>query len=213
MTDYQHFFDTHTHSSSKKYAIVQWLEEFLDAPPSYYSVGIHPEIATMKTTFSDRFLEHLQANHCIAVGEIGLDSRYDNQEAQETVYINQLQFAQEHQKPVILHCVNRWDRCRFLHQKYAPNVPLIYHGFNKPGILDNVLEYHMSLIAIGASVLSNTALQHVIKDIPMERLLVETDTSDLDITVIYQQLADLKSLSLREFSTHIFANVQGIFKL
>lgn len=214
MSGLEHFFNVHTHHNYGAELFILQLDSVNPTiSNAFFSIGIHPEQAKIDTTFNSGFISLLQNERCLAIGEIGLDSRYQNTEAQELCYVSQLKLAKEFSKPIILHCVNQWDRCRFLHQKHASGTPIIYHGFNKSGILKSVLEYNDVWISIGANILSNEKLQRVIEEIPTSRLLVETDMSEVPIQEVYQKLADLKSLSLREFSKQIFTNVQGIFKL
>lgn len=212
MSDLENFFDTHTHHfHTNEGGIVQITDLSPGNFPTWFSYGIHPKDADSQPDTND-FKKLANNPDFLAVGEIGLDNRYGNAgEAQEKVFIPQLKIAADLQKPVILHCVNSWDRCRSLHQKYAPETPLIYHGFNKASIVDQVLEYKKSMISIGASIISNIKLQNTVKNVPMSRLLAETDDSDMSIREVYQKLAEIKSLSLRDFSEQIRENVKQIF--
>src|SRR6218665_3295677 len=142
MSGLETLFNVHTHHNfGAERAILQTVHDFQIIPTTYFSVGIHPEQAKDELEFPKTFMDGLEQDNCLAIGEIGLDSRYENPEQQEIYYIAQLELAQKFNKPILLHCVNRWDRCRFLHQKYASGVKIIYHGFNKPAILLSVLEY------------------------------------------------------------------------
>ncbi len=211
MSDSELFFNTHSHNSTNLQGIYQadlWSDE---SNPSYFSIGIHPEKAASEVIKNQDFERFIIDNHFLAIGEIGLDNRFPNFNLQEEIYIQQLQFAEQFQKPVILHCVNTWDRCRFLHQKHTPNTILIYHGFNKASIIDQVLSYEKSMLSIGASVLTNIQLQKVLENVPLSRLLLETDDSNISIEEIYQKVAKIKSLDLRDFSEQIRKNVKLIF--
>ena len=212
MSDLENLFDTHTHHfHTNTSGIGQIIDLSTDNLPACFSYGIHPKDADSQAIPED--FENI-ANHqgFLAVGETGLDNRYKNKgEIQERVFIEQLKIAQRLQKPIILHCVNEWDRCRFLHQKHAPDTALVYHGFNKASIVDQVLAYEKAMISIGASVISNFSLQKAVKTIPLTRLLAETDDSDTQIGTVYEKLAELKSLDLRDFSEQIRENVKLIF--
>lgn len=214
MIDTELFFNIHTHHVRfTDHEIKQLsLNDNGNIPP-YFSVGIHPEEANMNAqNFGLQHEKLVNHSNCVAIGEIGLDNRFENAgHVQEQLYISQLLIAEKLTKPVILHCVNSWDRCRFLHQKHAPNTKLIYHGFNKTGTTEKVLNYSQSMISIGASVLNNVQLQQKMKDIPISRMLVETDDSETPIEMIYQKLAEIKSLNLPDFSGQIRENVKLIF--
>lgn len=213
MLDLEQLFNCHTHSFlgiGKEIVQLKWGE----SPVSpYFSLGIHPQDAS--TIISDEIqLEHFRILNPTAIGEIGLDTRYEvDMDVQEAVFIAQLKIATLLDKPIILHCVNTWDRCRFLHQKYAPNIPLIYHGFNKASILEQVLSYPKAYISIGVSCLQNPQLGAKLKSIPLNRLLTETDDSDCQPLDIYNCLSGNLSLPLPVFIEQIQANASNIFDL
>lgn len=215
MTDLEKLFDAHTHHfESKMRAIVQLTGSFSGDFPPYFSFGIHPKEA------NNADFEKIEAvsNQLIknpgflAFGEIGLDNRYDNTQEQEGVYTFQLKLAAKSKKPVILHCVNSWDRCRFLHEKHAPEIPLIYHGFNKASILETVLNYPHAMISIGESVRTNPKLQKSVEMIPFSRLLLETDTGSGALIDTYRAVAEIKNISLQALIEPLNQNAKRIFK-
>ena len=215
MTGSQRLFNTHTHSyNESEVTIVQLNTSESNLPEAFFSAGIHPKEASLDLNEFEKWMDSNYMNqYLLAIGEIGLDSRYSNTKEQEFCFIEQLKIAESYQKPVILHCVNSWDRCRFLHSKYAPSTTLIYHGFNKPAIATQVLAYSNAIVSIGASVLTNNALSEMVSQLPTERLLVETDDSSTPLISIYQKIADLKSLTLRDFKNQIDDNAKRIFRL
>ena len=214
MTDLENFFDSHTHHfDSKNRAIVQITELFPDRLPPFFSFGIHPKENDFDLEGIGKTCLRLNEHKgFLAIGEIGLDNRYDSAEIQEELYVYQLKLAAELCKPVILHCVNSWDRCRFLHEKHAPETTLIYHGFNKVSIIKQVLEYPKSIISIGESVLSNSKLHMAVDQIPTHRLLLETDMGNHKLIDTYKAVAEIKSLSLHALTEQLNQNAKRIFK-
>ncbi len=216
MTDLEKLFDTHTHHfDSKMPAIVQLTESFSGDFPPCFSFGIHPKEANSADfekieQISNQLIEN---PGFLAFGEIGLDNRYDNNQEQEAVYIFQLKLAAKSGKPVILHCVNSWDRCRFLHEKHAPETTLIYHGFNKASILETVLHYPKAMISIGESIRTNPQLQKSVGIIPLSRLLLETDTGSGALIDTYRAVAEIKNISLQALIEPLNQNAKRIFKL
>ena len=213
MSDLENLFDAHTHHfDSKNRSIVQLTKLSDENFPSFFSFGIHPKESIADLNEVERISKQLNENHgFLAIGEIGLDNRYGSAETQEEVYVFQLKIASELQKPVILHCVNSWDRCRFLHEKYAPNTPLIYHGFNKASILQQVLDYPKSMISIGESLLSNPKLQNALLQIPLERLFLETDMGSGELIETYRMTAEIKNISLHALTELLNQNAKRIF--
>lgn len=214
MTDLENLFDAHTHHFDSTHRSIVQLTQLPGAPlPAYFSFGIHPKAGAADWGETERIVEQLNPEPgFLAIGEIGLDNRYPNMDEQEKGYIFQLKLASRFQKPVILHCVNTWDRCRFLHQKHAPDTTLIYHGFNKASILEHILDYPKSVISLGDSVVSNPALQHVIPQIPPDRLLLETDTGSGELIENYRVTARIKNVSLQALTEQLNQNAKRIFK-
>lgn len=214
MSDFEVLFNAHTHHFQEgELGIVQLTRSETNSLPSYFSVGIHPEMAS--NSLEDELIwvnEMARHPHCLAIGEIGLDTRYSNATAQEKAYILQLELAVKHDKPVILHCVNSWDRCKFLHQLHAPTTPLLFHGFNKPRILQNVLSYPPALISLGFSLQTNTPLREAIKTIPLDRIFLETDNQLDDLVRNYLLLAEIKNVSLPSLKNELLQNAKRIFR-
>lgn len=214
MADLENLFDSHTHHfDSKNRAIVQLTELFPDRLPPFFSFGIHPEENDFDLEEIGKTCLRLNEHKgFLAIGEIGLDNRYGASEIQEELYVYQLKLAAELSKPVLLHCVNSWDRCRFLHEKHASETTLIYHGFNKASIVEQVLNYPKSMISIGESVLSNSKLREAVSRIPLSRLLLETDMGNLELIDTYKAVAEIKSLSLHALTEQLDQNAKRIFK-
>jgi TatD DNase family protein len=216
MIDLEILFDTHTHHFDPRMrAIVQITELSGDTFPPYFSFGIHPKDAGSfdENAIGQRYYELLQNPGFLAVGEIGLDHRYDTSKEQEILYVFQLKLASVLQKPVILHCVSSWKRCRFLHEKHAPESVLIYHGFNKASILESVLNYPRTITSIGESVRNNPKLQKCIEAIPFNRLLLETDMGSGALIDTYRTVAEIKNVSLCALTKQLNQNAKRIFKL
>lgn len=213
MLDLEQLFNCHTHHFSGKGREIVQVEWGNSPSHNICSVGIHPQNAD-EIALSEITMDKFQAANILAIGEIGLDSRYDvDMNTQEAIFIAQLKIAATLNKPIILHCVNAWDRCKFLHKTNAPNVPLIYHGFNKPSLLNQVLSYPKAIISIGSSCLTNPKLEQNLALIPLNRLLVETDDTDCQIHDIYRCLSNKLSLPLHAFIKQINSNVLDIFKI
>jgi TatD DNase family protein len=205
-------FNAHTHQLKNNETAVFQLDIAAEFPiDSFFSAGIHPEKAlSWHDNLKAQLLDFASHKQCLAIGEIGLDSRFDLTNQQE-IYAEQLKIAATLKKPVILHCVNTWYKCMSLHKQIAPDTFLIYHGFSKPTLVTEVLKYEKSIISIGAAILTNSMLRNCIDLIPIDRLLLETDNSECDINTIYHEIAQLKSLPLSTFEKEITKNAKRIF--
>ena len=179
---------------------------------SYFSIGIHPWNANK---IEDNFftVEHLAMNKkCLAIGEIGLDKlKGPDISIQKKVFESQVLLSEKLKLPVILHCVKSWNEISMIKQKLKPIQTWVYHGFNKVGILDEVIKTGL-MISIGASIFTNLQLQSLLEKIPNNRLLLETDDANIDIYTIYEKVSEIKKIPLSELEVIIEENFNRIFR-
>ncbi len=192
---------------------------------SYWSAGLHPHDAkkmenekeTLEALFSEAHL----------IGETGLDY-YRNLSSKEDQYNNlkfHLEASKEYKKPIILHCRDSFEDLYNLVQEYQGEFPIILHSWTggkkwTKRYLD--LDIYFSISGI---VTYDTAkdLQLSVEQIPLERLLLETDTPYLTpipkrgednqpgyVFYTAQKVADLKGVSLEELSSHTIANTNTL---
>ena len=179
---------------------------------SYFSIGIHPWNANK---IEDNFftVEHLAMNKkCLAIGEIGLDKlQGPDISIQKRAFEKQVLLSEKLKLPVILHCVKSWNEISMIKQKLKPIQTWVYHGFNKVGILDEVIKTGL-MISIGASIFTNLQLQSLLVKIPNNRLLLETDDANIDIYTIYEKVSEIKKIPLSELEVIIEENFNRIFR-
>ena len=117
----------------------------------------------------------------IAIGETGLDYHYQHSDrkVQKKFLIRYLHLAAELNLPVIFHCREAFeDLFEIVDQEYPKRAPAILHCFTgTEAEAEGVLErgWHLSLSGI-VTFKKSTALQEVAKFVPLEQLLIETDT-------------------------------------
>ena len=202
-------FNFHHHTLVNFYGIYN-LELGENVPESYFSVGIHPK------DIDENWQKHFEAfkkislqDNCLAIGECGLDALIDiDANLQKTVFERQILWANEIQKPVIIHCVKRFQEL-IPFQKLA-EVPLIIHGFNKKKSVTDEMLKHGFFLSFGKSVLYNLSLQSILKEIPIDKIFLETDDTDFDIAELYQKVSEIKEISLEELQKKISENLQSI---
>ena len=148
----------------------------------YASIGIHPHEAKQVTP---QHLEQLTelAKHpkVIAWGEIGLDYFYDHspREAQHIVFRDQMALAAQAKLPIIIHCRDAWPDCLQLLDEVwkPPGIGGILHCFT--GTLEQArrgLEAGFMISFAGNSTYPKTQnIRDVARELPLDRLLIETD--------------------------------------
>jgi TatD DNase family protein len=198
----------------------------------YAGIGWHPVDAI---DFNDNYInwiEELTENKkVVAIGEMGLDYYWDKspKEVQLEVFKKQINLAKRVKLPMIIH--NREatkDVLDTLRTEKADEVGGIMHCFN--GSIETAkmcmdLGFYLS---IGGPVTFKNAvnLQKVVEQIPMDKLLVETDCPYLTphpyrgkrnepsyIKHIVQKIADIKNISFDEVARITTSNAQKLLKI
>ena len=211
------FFNIHTHQYTNQKEVLeivnQYPQEFDNSIPNY-SIGIHPWYIVEERINSDlQIIENkLQEDNCFALGECGLDKRVESSMAfQQMVLEKQLALAEKYQKPVILHCVAAFQELIAVKKKLNISVPMIIHGFSKNIEVANQLVQNGFYLSFGKYLLLNKELELVFNSIPNDRLFLETDTVEQDISEVYQLAAKYKNIEVEEMKTIINTNFTTVF--
>jgi len=158
-------------------------------PMVYATVGIHPHDAKdYITSKHDALLkEWAKKEKVVAIGEIGLDYHYDYspRDIQQEVFIRQLVIAKEVKLPIVIH--NREsmeDMVRILKEYFAPAYGGIMHSYSGSVEMAKIfLDMGFYLSISGPLTFSNARkLPEVVAMMPLERLLIETDSPYLTPT-------------------------------
>ena len=159
--------------------------------------GVHPwetlgefEVESLKLKVGEELRSKLLANPKAGVGEIGLDRLKvrDIPPLMREVFESQLSLALELRRPVVLHGAKCWGQvvttvCRHLSHSPTPPLPhsptpsFLFHGFSRSdGLIPEIVELN-GFISVGPAVLNDHAVNYreLVKKIPLDRLLVETD--------------------------------------
>ena len=153
--------------------------------------GVHPwetlgefEVESLKLKVGEELRSKLIANPKAGVGEIGLDRLKvrDIPPLMREVFESQLALAFELRRPVVLHGAKCWGqvvatiRKLTTHNSQLTNF-LFFHGFSRSdGLIPEIVELN-GFISVGPAVLNDHAVNYreLVKKIPLDRLLVETD--------------------------------------
>jgi TatD DNase family protein len=199
----------------------------------YASIGIHPHEAKQATP---QHLEELSrlAKHpkVIAWGEIGLDYFYDHspRDIQHQVFRDQMALARDAKLPIIIHCRDAWPDClALIEEVWRPTgIGGILHCFT--GTLDEAhrgLDAGFMISFAGNSTYPKTQhIRDVAKEIPLDRILIETDSPFLApqpyrgkrnepayVAEVAHTLANVRNLSPVEFAASTATNFRRFFHL
>jgi len=201
-------------------------------PDIYASVGVHPHDAAEADEGVFKTLEELATrSKVVAIGETGLDY-YRNlspRDVQATVFRRQLALAREIGKPVIIHCRDaHHDLLQILREERANKIGGVVHCFS-----GNVQFAEASLdlgfyISIAGPVTYPNArkLPEVIKVVPEDRLVIETDCPFLPpqpyrgkrnepsyLPITAQRVAEIKGRSVGELGELMTQNALRLFRI
>ena len=193
-------------------------------------MGLHPCYVKPNTYLQElEFVEHeLQRRPFFAVGEIGVDMYWDQstKEIQQEAFQKQIQLAKKHQLPINIHCRDAFDEVfEVLEKEKAPNLYGIFHCFS--GDIDQAkkaLSYNLKLGIGGVVTFKNGKIDHFLKEIPIEEIVLETDAPYLApvpyrgkrnessyLTLVADKLSEIYGLSLHEVADITTKNAKNVF--
>jgi TatD DNase family protein len=202
-------------------------------PDVRFAVGVHPHAAGKYADDPLAAVKALDAamageERVRAVGEIGLDYHYDfaPRDVQQTVFAAQLRFAQERQLPVVIHTREAdEDTFGMLHET-LPDRGGVLHCFTGDRTtarraLD--LGFHLSLAGI-VTFPKALELKEVAKLVPLDRLLIETDSPFLapvpyrgkrnepaHVTRVAEVIAELRGVPVAQVAQAAQVNFTRLF--
>lgn len=147
--------------------------------PAY---GIHPMHAGTVDECTLGQLE-LLADEGVAIGEIGIDPAYDvSLEQQECAFREQVRLAVSLGLPVLIHCRQAFQRTlRVLQEENASRIGGIMHAFS--GSVEMAREFIRLgfVISISGVLTRDSAFKphRLVRELPLESLVLETDSPDL----------------------------------
>lgn len=212
------FINIHSHQPEIKneFVIQNLLKDFNQLlSPGYYSAGLHPwHLESQKWQQQLLQLKKIStAENILALGECGLDKVCKTDfKLQQEVFIAQILWANEINKPLIIHCVQAFSELGDLLKKYNNKTPVIFHGFNKNSRIAEKMLNDGHYLSFGKSILQ-LRNKVIFEQVPLNRIFLETDETNISIEEIYKEAAAIKNISLETLSLQIEKNVQLVFNI
>ncbi len=148
----------------------------------FATVGVHPHHAIDYDDATDALLRVMAQDHTArAIGETGLDynRNYSPRDVQLQVFERQLQMAVDVQKPLFLHQRDAHADFIALLRRYRDKVPAaVVHCFTDTGeaLRDYLaLDCHIGITGWICDERRGTHLHELVREIPADRLMIETD--------------------------------------
>lgn len=208
------FIDIHTHSKEKQNSILSRIPEE-PIPSQSFSLGIHPWY--LKTDWPDLvniIEQNIHKPNLLAIGECGFDLiKGPEEKIQLEAFRSQAKLAKKHDLPIILHCVKGLHLLQqFLKSEKNPPV-IIWHGFNqKESIAQSLMQYPIFFSFGEAIFKEGSNAQNWLKTCPIDRIFLETDTSEKNISSIYEQASLILGLPVQTLDRQLRENWKKISK-
>ena len=197
--------------------------------PVYASAGIHPhDTKDVKDGYLRELEELLGHPKVVACGEMGLDffRKISKPTIQVKVFREQMELAQEMKKPVIFHNREADDDVVSILSGY-PGMSGVAHCFSGDlAIANSFLKLGYYISFAGNLTFKNSNLPRVAKQLPLERLMVETDSPYLSpvpfrgkpnepgrTRFVAETLAEIQGISIETVASQTSENAKCLFGL
>ena len=196
----------------------------------YAAVGTHPhDSKDMTEADIPRLKELLAMDKVVALGEIGLDYYYDNSDraVQREWFARQLDIAKEVNMPVVIHTRDAMADTIDILKAYGTGDGIIhcYSGSKESAKILMDMGYYISFAGPVTFKNAVTALE-VIDYVPMDRLLIETDSPYLApvpyrgkrnqpvyVAEVAKKVAEIKGMSFEQVSDITYGNAKKIYRI
>jgi len=188
--------------------------------------------------FDSKFEDLIRHNKkIVAIGECGLDYSYlkevssEKQEKykklEEKEFRKQIRIAKEYNLPLILHLRSLYKKALEILQEETFNSQLVFHFFT--GSLEDlelILQNPNYFIGFSGVITYGNKLDEVIRGVPLERILIETDApyvapvpyrgkrnEPFYVKEVAKKIAEIKNLPLKEVEKTTFENTLRFFRI
>ena len=196
------YVDIHTHVDNQ--SVIRILDNDFDKISVTW--GVHPWEVNDYDNEVPRDLRSLGMT--AVIGEVGLDKVHkETFEKQIEVFEEMIRLSESYRKPMIIHCVRAYSEIIEMRKKMKATMPWVIHGFNSSvETMRQLLKYDI-YISLGEILYRNESQAvEILKNIPLERLFLETDVSGRDIKDVYAKAAALMGCDIDVLCRQIFEN-------
>jgi TatD DNase family protein len=197
----------------------------------FAALGLHP--TSVKQDYKDQIEQIFKFSNaitCIALGEIGIDLYWDKTyiELQRDAFRYQVNLAKELNLPVIIHCRDAFDEIIAVLRSIPGNLPSgVFHSFTGTREQAHLITDLGFKIGInGVVTYKNAKMGDMIANIPLESMLLETDSPYLTpvpfrgkrnessyLIYIAQKIADIKNIPVDLVASATTINAKMLFNI
>ena len=197
----------------------------------YSSVGVHPlQKIDQPVPEVEQLVALARAPKVVAIGETGLDNFYsaESHQWQRDSFIRHLQASQQTGLPIIIHTRDAREETLELLRQYPLQAAGVMHCFTEAWEMAEAaieLGFYISFSGI-VTFKSADELREVVRRVPLDRILVETDSPWLApvphrgkqnepqyVREVAETVADLKGVSLEQLAEITTQNFHRLFRI
>ena len=202
-------------------------------PQLYAAAGIHPQLTAKATEEELEGIRQLALSHpkVVAIGEIGLDYYYlySDIETQKAWFGRQIDLAAELDLPFIIHDRDaHGDTLQILKEHHTGKMRGIMHCYSSSWeMAQEFMKLGFYISFAGPVVFKNsTKLKEVAKEVPLDHLLIETDSPYLTpppfrgrrndptkVQYVAAEIARLKGIPVEEVAEATMKNALAIYQI
>ncbi len=192
-------------------------------------MGLHPtSVNDQYEKELERVSEELSRNHYAGVGEIGMDLYWDQsfRSQQEDAFRRQLRLAKQYRLPVSIHTREAFDiTYQIVKEELTDDLKGVFHCFT--GTLEEagkILDAGFKMGIGGVLTFKNSNLDSVVRELPLEALVLETDAPYLApvpfrgkrnessyIRYVAEKLAEVRGITLEEVAEVTTQTAENLF--
>lgn len=201
--------NAHTHNADARNAVINvYPDTFSHQECQCYSVGIHPW-HTQGTTAEDieRVATIAQHPQVVAIGETGLDALQGaSLERQMEIFKQHIAIAERVQKPLVIHMVRTSQQVLKAWKESHQSVRWAIHGMRGNERVAAPLIEAGFYLSFGERFNPIT-----VAATPLDRILIETDDSDVDILQVAANVAEVLGKTPEEIIALAGANAKSFY--
>lgn len=196
-------------------------------PNVYGTIGIHPsDVKKCNLSIIEKYVNHPKI---VGIGEIGLDYHYgkEDKDLQKEIFLKQIEIARKNNKPVVIHSRDAaLDTLDIIKENKDVNYVMHCYSYSLE-IAKCLLKYNVKFGIGGVLTFKNSKeLKRVVENIPLEYILLETDSPWLspepyrgkinepkNVVLIAEKIAEIKEITKEEVLNKTTENAIKQFNL
>ncbi len=204
-------------------------EKYDEVLPAY---GLHPWYLKVSDDWKDILIQFLKACNYSSVGECGFDKNADfSYKLQKSIFYEHIDIANQLSKPISIHCVKAYNLLWDSLNSVRFDIPIIIHSFSSSvEMMKQLCKLNVFFSFSGTIVRRNSKYINVLREVPRERILFETDSPDLlpvssllssevdennvpsNVVAITEFAAEVLGIEIEELAEQVENNFERVFK-